>query len=414
MSQRQTAGQIPPRSNKRNGIGRAAGPSFGRNRWATVIVCVALAAAVAAVFGQTVAYDFVNYDDNDYVSDNARVQQGLSGGGIAWAFTTFRAANWHPLTWLSHELDCQLYGLHPWGHHLTNVVLHAAAAILLFLALRHDGGFVAQRVRGGVVCRPSVAGRIGGMDCGTQGRFERRVVHGDSVGVAGYTRRPDSRGRYGTVLVLFALGLMAKPSLVTVPLVLLLVDYWPLGRFAAAGRRPGEPRLAGASWVVLLREKIPLLVLSAASCVVTLVARRKAVMSLEKVSFPTRIANVLVSYARYVSDFFCPTGLAVFYPHPQDGWALWQVVGAALLLTGVTAVVLLARRRCPYLPVGWFWYLAMLVPMIGLVQVGMQAKADRYTYLSQIGFAVAAAWGGAAAVRAAHRFADGAALPRPR
>jgi tetratricopeptide (TPR) repeat protein len=355
-------------------------------------VCAGLVLAVAIVFGQTLRYPLINFDDHQYVSQNKHVTDGLTRGGIAWAFTHFYASNWHPLAWLSHMLDCQCYDGIGWpgGHHLTSVLLHALTAVLLFLVLRQMTGRLWPSALAAAVfaLHPLRVESVAWVS-------ERKDVLSGLLFVltlwayVRYVRRPFSLGRYLAVAAFFALGLMAKPMLVTLPAVLLLLDYWPLER---AGK--------SVSWRWLLLEKLPLLALSVASSVMTLLAQRTAMKTTDDLSFSARIANALVAYTVYLRQMVCPTGLAVFYPHPRDGLPAWEAAGAAVLLAAITAVVLARRQRQPYLLVGWLWYLGMLVPVIGLLQVGDQAMADRYTYLPQIGICLVLAW--AAADAAAH------------
>jgi tetratricopeptide (TPR) repeat protein len=370
--------------------------------------------AVALVFGQTLGHGFVSFDDNGYVYENPHVKSGLSLEGVAWAFTHSYEANWHPLTWLSHMLDCQLYDLKPWGHHLSNVLLHAAAAILLFLVLRRMTGrlWPSALVAAVFAVHPlrveSVAWVAERKDV-LSGLFFMLTL----AAYGRYVRRPSSLGRYLLVMLLFALGLLAKPMLVTVPFVLLLLDYWPLRRWnpssagsvprpcsawcpgtSSAGTVPGALLLRSSGTPLrLVLEKLPLLALAAASCVATLLAQAGAIVSVAHVPMRWRIANALVSYVAYLGQFFYPAGLAPLYPHPEGAVAAWKVIGALLAITGITAAVLAWRRRFPCLLVGWLWYLGMLLPVIGLVQVGVQAMADRYTYLPQIGLVLALAWG---------------------
>ena len=352
--------------------------------YVTAAVCGLLLLAVMLVFGQALGFGFVNFDDSEYVYENPHVIHGLSAAEVAWAFTTTHFTNWHPLTWLSYMLDFELYGLAPWGYHLTNILLHAATVILLFLVLRRMTGdfwpsaFVAAVFAIHPLRAESVAWVSERKDV-LSGLFFMLTLGA----YADYVRRPFSLVRYSLVIAPFALGLMAKPMLVTLPLVLLLLDYWPLRRMALGWR--------------LVIEKLPLVALSAASCVATSLAQSDAMAYLESIPFSARIANALVSYATYLGQFFYPVGLAVFYPHRVDNLPTWQVVGALLLLAGIGAAAVIFRRRCPYALVGWCWYLGMLVPVIGLMQVGSQAMADRYTYLPQIGLAMGLAWGAKAA-----------------
>ncbi len=367
-------------------------------------MCGFLLLAVAMVFGPTVPYGFVNYDDNVFVAGNRAIQSGLSVAGVRWAMTTSQGSQWAPLTWISYLADYDVYGLRPWGYHLTNVLLHAATSVLLFLVLRAMTGalwpsaFVAAVFAVHPLQVESVAwvAERKGLLCGlffvlTLGAYLRWV------------RRPCWH-RYVAVTVLFALALMAKPVAVTLPFVLLLLDYWPQGRLDIKPRPVVAPNGAtagrafvgattGRGFVPLVIEKLPLLLLTAAACVAAPLAQGRAVISLTKLPFPARIANALVSCVAYLGHAFFPTGLAVFYPHPEGGWPAAETAAALLLLAGISAGVWAARRRAPYLLVGWFWYLGMLVPVIGLVQVGSHAMADRYMYLPQIGLMIATAWG---------------------
>ena len=405
--------------------------------YALLAVCGLLALAVIAVFGQTARFDFVNFDDGTYIYKNRHVSGGLTGEGIAWAITAYRSGNWHPLTWLSHMLDCRLYGLKPGAHHLTNVLLHAAAAILLLLALRRMTGALwpSAWVAAVFAIHPLRVESVAWV-------AERKDVLSGVLFMATlwfyarYAERPASWGRYLLVVAAFALGLTAKPMLVTLPLVLLLLDYWPLGRlfvgwvdghrraelvgephqerFGRSPSRAAQPQgplktplvpdgtpIAELSVppvvppVRLIVEKLPLFVLAAASCAVTLAAQREGVQSLEQLPFPWRVANAAVAYVAYLGKTLCPTGLAVLYPLPKDPPPVLEAIAAIAVLGAISTAVFVVRRKCPYLLVGWLWYSGMLVPVIGLVQVGAQAMADRYTYLPQIGLYAAIAWGAA-------------------
>jgi tetratricopeptide (TPR) repeat protein len=371
-----------------------------RIRYLAAAVCGLLLLIVAIVFGRTVQYDFVNFDDDAYVYENPHVTHGLTRETAAWSLTTFRGCNWHPLTWLSHATDCQLYGTqNAGGHHLTNVVLHAAVAILLLLVLWQMTGnlWPSALVAAVFAVHPlrveSVAWVAERKDL-LSGLFFMLTL----AAYLHYVRHPFSWARYLLVAAVFTLGLMAKPMLVTLPLVLLLLDYWPLGRFSITrGDKPlaASHLLPAVSAWRLIAEKVPLLMLAGVSCVVTSLAQSRAIVPVDIVPIASRIANALVSYVAYIGQFFYPTGLAVFYPYPEDGLPVWKIVVAAAVLGGISVAALLAWRRLPYLFVGWFWYVGMLVPVIGLVQVGSQAMADRYTYLPQIGLCIALAWGAA-------------------
>ena len=362
------------------------------------LVCLLLAAIVWIVFGQTLRHEFVNYDDNEYVYENPRVAAGLTLNGIRWAFTAVYANNWHPLTTLSHMLDCQLYGLQPWGHHLTNVLLHAAAAILLFLALRRLTGrlWPSALVAALFAIHPlrveSVAWISERKDV-LSGVFFMLVLWAYACYARGERR---SWGQYGLVLVLSALGLMCKPTLVTLPFVLLLLDYWPLQRSTAGSRTRLTP------WRHLILEKVPLLVLSAASGVITILAQGQALVPVSALTFAQRVGNAAVAYVVYLVQTIYPARLAVIYPYPEGYVNIAQAIAASFSLAVVCVIVFLWRKQYPFLFVGWLWFLGMLVPMIGLVQVGSQPHADRYTYLPQIGLFLLAIWGAAALVAKWH------------
>ena len=367
-------------------------PGNTRQLW---IVCLLLAAIVWAVFGQTLKYDFINFDDCVYVYDNPLIMQGLTATGFATAFSYENTDNWTPLTTLSHMLDCQLFGTHAGGHHLTNVLLHTAAVILLFLVLRRmtatlwPSAFVAAVFAIHPLHVESVAWVSERKDV-LSGVFFMLTL----LAYLRYIRQPGSLARYAAVATFFTLGLMAKPMLVTLPFVLLLLDYWPLHRFA-----PAPANTAPVPWLEklpvsarLALEKIPLLLLSAASCIPTILTEQNGIRSEDSYRLPLRIANALTSYVIQIGRTFWPAKLAAFYPYPTDGLPLTEVSLAALLLAGISLAVFLARRKYPYLLVGWLWYLGMLVPVIGLVQVGLQAQADRHTYLPQIGLALLLTW----------------------
>ena len=387
--------------------GREPGAASRYTVWA---VCGFLLLAVALVFGQTVRYDFVNFDDTEYVYDNPDLAHGLSGQSITWAFTATQCNNWHPLTWLSYLVDYQFYGSKPWGYHLTNVLLHAAAAIALFLVLRRMTGdlwpsaFVAAVFAIHPLRVESVAWVSERKDV-LSGLFFMLTLGA----YVAYVRRPFSLVRYLLVIFLFALGLMAKPMLVTLPLVLLLMDYWPLGRMShgwggSCTAAPGATvqlspqRTASTIWRLVV-EKLPLLALSAASCAVTARAQGEAIARLDHLPLWSRVANAFISYAAYLGQCVYPANLAVFYPYQGPELPIGQAAGALLLLAGICVAVAVLRRRCPYVLVGWCWYVGMLVPVIGLVQVGAQAMADRYTYLPQIGLLMAVAWAAKDALR---------------
>ena len=369
--------------------------AFPKKRGVIVAICAVLAAITWLIFGQTLAHDFVNYDDEIYVYDNAKVAAGLSLQNIAWAFTHTVCANWHPLTVISHMLDCQLYGLKPAGHHFTNVLLHTIAVILLFLVLRQMTGTLWRSafVAAVFAIHPLHVESIAWIS-------ERKDVLSAvffMLTLGAYTRytRTLSLTSYLFVLLFFGFGLMSKPILVTVPFVLLLLDYWPFKRFVPESpRKLGHPNRAKnrANIRRIFLEKIPLLFLSFASCAATVLAQRHFINPIDKLSLAERLGNAAVAIIIYVRQLVWPSGLSVFYPHPRHGLSAAQVSVAALLLVAVSAAAFSYRRKHPYLLTGWFWFLGMLVPVSGIVQVGTQAHADRYTYLPQIGLYILVTW----------------------
>ena len=346
------------------------------------LICLFLTLLTLTAFWQVNNCDFVTYDDPAYVTENIQIQNGITIEAIKWAFTTMHQFNWHPLTWISHELDVQLFGLKPGRHHLTNLLLHIANTLLLFFVLHRmtkaswQSGFVAALFAIHPLHVESVAWVAERKD--VLSTFFWMLTMGTYVY---YVERPQVQ-RYLAVVAFFALGLMAKPMLVTLPFVLLLLDYWPFDRFEQKGAAP------------LFLEKLPLLVLTALSCIVTFIAQQKggAVKSLEALSPGVRLANSFVSYIIYIAKTIWPARLAVYYPHPGS-WPLWQVAGAVLLLTALTLLVMWKAKRFPFLAVGWLWFAGTLLPVMGIVQVGSQAMADRYTYVPLIGLFIMAAWG---------------------
>lgn len=345
-------------------------------------ISAALAVVTAVAYAGVLRNGFVSWDDPYYVTENPHVLAGLTWPGVAWAFASTQGANWHPITWLSHMLDAQLFGPNPAMHHAVGLLLHMLNTILLFLALVRMTGapgrsaFVAALFAVHPLHVESVAWAS-----------ERKDVLSTSfwmltmLAYARYAERP-GRGRYLVLLVAFALGLMSKAMLVTLPFVLLLVDYWPLER---------SKRTA---WHSLVREKLPLIIMAAALSIVTFMAQRHAgaVQQLSGVPAGLRVANALISYVRYLGKAIWPSDLAALYPFPET-IEPWQVAGAVSLLAAVTYVAIALRSSRPYVTVGWFWYVGTLVPVIGFVQVGYQAMADRYTYIPLIGIFMIAAWG---------------------
>ena len=344
-------------------------------------ICLVLAVVTLGLYLPAMRHDFVQYDDQQYVTENPQVQAGLSVAGLRWAFG-FHAGNWHPLAWLSHMLDCHIYGANPAGHHLTSLLLHAANAVLLFLALRRLTGST---------WRSAIVAAL----------FAWHPLHVESVAwiaerkdvlcalfwlltlfaYARYAARPDA-GRYAATLGFFVLSLMAKPMAVTLPFVLLLLDYWPLNRVQTKSFR------------ALLWEKTPFFAATLVACVLTMLAQEQAIASTAGLTVLQRLAHVVVAYVHYVGAMFVPLNLAVFYPY-QLLLPTSTLLLACLVIAAVSLLAIFNARRRPYLLIGWLWYLGTLVPVIGLVQVGDQAWADRYTYLPLIGLFVFVVWGAA-------------------
>ena len=358
----------------------------GRNRVSQYHVAALLLLLVTvAAYLQVFRADFVNYDDEAYVTANPHVQSGLTAEGLKWAFNIGYQGHWHPLTWLSHMLDCQLFGPSPIGPHAVNLLLHLANTLLLLLVLNRTTGslwksaFVAALFAVHPLHVESVAWVSERKDVlSTLFWFLTMWAY------VRYTESPSLK-RYGVVTAFFGLGLMSKPTLMTLPFVLLLLDYWPLGRWSEASR--------GERWR-LVRQKLPLFAMSVASSVVTYVAQQRggAVSPIDELSLASRIANALTAYVGYVGKMLWPAKLSVFYPHPGNT-PIAHVLAAVLLLAAVTALAIRSARSRPYLIMGWFWYLIVLAPMIGFVQVGRQAMADRYTYVPLIGLFIMIAWG---------------------
>jgi protein O-mannosyl-transferase len=357
-----------------------------KSRVTDLFVCLGLVAVTWVVFGQTLTHDFVNFDDHVYVYENPLVVRGLSTEGIIGAFTHTHARNWHPLTTVSHMLDCQLYGLNAGPHHFTSAILHTISVLSLFLVLKQmtsslwQSAFVAALFAIHPLHIESVAWIAERKDVLSAVFFMLTLA-----AYARYARAPSAR-RYLLVALLFVFGLISKPMLVTLPFVLLLLDYWPLGRIG------GQKSEVGGRLQRLITEKIPLFALAAFSCIATLLAQKQGPMAIDQLPFLWRLNNTFVSYVTYIWQMLWPARLAVFYPHPNDRLPLVGVTAAIAFLVGVSLLVIYLRRTKPYLVTGWFWYLGMLVPVIGFVQVGEQAHADRYTYLPQIGLYIMIAW----------------------
>lgn len=393
------------------------------NRWrrwslperGTVLASLVLLIATIALYYPVSYYPFINFDDDVYVTRNLQVQKGLTWSTTEWAFrSTYVADNWHPLTWLSHALDCQIFGGNSGGHHAMNLAIHALNVLLLFWVLYRATGFKERSfmVAALFAIHPINVESVVWIS-------ERKNVLSMLFFLLAlgayrwYASQPGVR-RYLLVALLYCLGLMAKPQVITLPFVLLLWDYWPLGRLALrpsssalrqnsldeisaekritnSEERPsgGQPRTNSERWLLL--EKLPLLVLSAASAVLTmrLQAAGGAVVGY---ALPLRLGNAIFSYVRYLAKAVWPSRLTILYPYPMNGIAVWKVSLALVFLVAISALVIEKRNR-GYLPVGWFWFLGTLVPMIGLVQVGVQAIADRYAYLSFVGLFIMVCWG---------------------
>jgi tetratricopeptide (TPR) repeat protein len=352
-----------------------------QDRRITIAVCIVLTLLVWLVFAQTLRYDFVNFDDDRYVYENSEVSRGFTVDGFKWLLTHSHASLWHPLTTLSHMLDCQIYGLKPAGHHFTNVLLHSVAVILLFLVFCRMTGrvyrsaFVAAIFAIHPTRVESVAWIAERKDV-LSGVFFMLTL----ASYAHYARAPSIR-RYVAMSTLLACGLMSKATFVTVPAVLLLLDYWPLRRASDF-----------SGWRRLVIEKIPLLGLSAAAAVITMFAQTATMATLDQLPFRARLNNAVVSVVVYLRQTFWPTGLAVFYPHPHNQLNVWVVSESAILIVVITLIAIFLRQKRPYLFVGWFWFLILVFPVLGFFQAGLQGRADRFTYLPHIGITIALTW----------------------
>jgi protein O-mannosyl-transferase len=357
-----------------------------KTRRTTLIVYFSLAALTWGVFGQTIGHDFVAYDDQNYVYGNPEITAGITAHGFIAAFTKAHARNWHPLTTLSQMLDCQIFGLNPAGHHLVNVLLHTAAVLLLFSVLQGMTGavwrsaFVAAVFAVHPLRAESVAWISERKDV-LSGVFFMLTL----AAYAHYVRRPSLR-RYLCVALAFSLGLMSKPMLVTLPLLLLLVDYWPLNRF----RRNGSTTSASPTTTVV--EKLPLLLLSIICGAATLIVQRATIDYSNQLPLSARLSNAVISYIIYVGQLLWPAKLAVLYPYGNNYLPAAAVALGFTAIVAITVLTITLRQRFPYLFVGWFWYLTCLVPVIGFVQVGLQSHADRYTYLPHIGLIISITW----------------------
>ncbi len=376
----------------------AAAPVGGKK---FTLICLALALVTAALYWPITRNGFINFDDDEYIVGNPHITSGLTWTNVVWAFKSGEAANWHPLTWISHMADCDLFQLNPGGHHLMNLLFHVANTLLLFLLLNKMTGalwrsaFVAAFFAWHPLHVESVAWASERKD--TLSTFfwlltlmayaqyaasDKRRVTSDKAAASPVTRHPSLF--YALALIFFACGLMSKPMVVTLPFVLLLLDYWPLQRIQSS-----EFGIRNLKWLLL--EKIPFFILAAAGSAVTFLVQKTA-GAMWATSWGTRLENVVLAYVRYISKLFWPQDLAIVYSFPNH-WPALLAAGAALLLLTWTALSVYRARQFPYLPVGWFWFLGTLVPTIGIVQVGAQSIADRYTYIPSIGFFIVVVWG---------------------
>jgi protein O-mannosyl-transferase len=363
-------------------------------KWLLPLALLLIAALTVAVYWPVLQNRFIDFDDDVYVTINTSVRQGLTSKGFVWAFTTFHAGNWHPLTWLSHMLDVELFDLNPMGHHATSLLLHVVNSLLLCALLHRLTGFIGRSMLVALL-------------------FALHPLHVESVAwvaerkdvlstlfwlltmwaYIGYTNKP-SLQRYLPVAIFFALGLMAKQMLMTLPIILLLMDYWPLNRLFP---HQGGSRADQVSIKVLLLEKIPLVALSAAASLVILRAHAsaKALFNVDGESLLLHSGNAFISYVKYILNMFWPVDLALFYPFEPSAVTAVKVAGAVALLAVLTGLVVMQKEKRPYLIFGWFWYLITLLPVIGFIRVGGQALADRYTYIPLIGLFLIIVWGAA-------------------
>src|SRR5437588_1514714 len=380
----------------RSAVPRSRATTFGRP---DLLILLGLAVMTFAIYAQVIGHQFITLDDDAYIKENGMVNRGVTLAGMAWAFTAFDQGNWHPLTWIAHMIDSQLFGMNAGGHLLVNALIHVANTLLVFWFLlrtthaRWPSALVAALFALHPLHVESVAWVSERKD--TLSTFFGLL---SLIAYVRYAKAP-SISRYAWVAIALALGLLAKPMLVTWPFVMLLLDYWPLGRLAGPmvkEHRRGAPHKEAATGIAsLVWEKLPLFALVAASAVLTFLARSHggAVRTFTDAPIALRLSNALVSYAKYLLLTFWPNDLAVYYPYTGTDIQAWQIIGAALLLIAITAFCFSQRKIRPYLIVGWLWFMGTLVPVIGLVQVGGQTMADRYFYLPSIGLFIALAFG---------------------
>jgi protein O-mannosyl-transferase len=390
-TERRAASGKSRKQSRRRPLSDIAAPRSSRRIY---LWCLLLAVVTLALYSPVVVHPFINYDDRDYVTENQHVQGGLSTETIAWAFTSTDQANWHPLTWLSHALDCEVYGLNSHGHHLTSVLIHTTNVLLLFLLLQWATGATGASVMVAALfaLHPFNVESVAWV-------AERKNLLSTfffllALAAYGWYARHPSLRRYAAVAGLFVLGLAAKPMVITLPFVLLLMDYWPLGRIQGwATPSPAFPA-PQAPWPRLLLEKVPLLALSAASAAITVFAQHSgsAFESLGEIPIYQRLENAAYSYAKYVAKIFWPANMALVYPYPLNKLTFADVGLSAVFLVAVSWLLWRSRQRHPYAITGWLWFLGTLVPVIGLVQVGPQGMADRYAYIPTIGIFVLLVW----------------------
>jgi len=373
-------------------------PKSDRKFWRTILICFVLVLGTAALYYPAGGFKFAEVDDRDYVVENYRINSGWTLSGLAWSFQAGYAANWHPLTWMSHMVDCQLYGLNPGRHHVTNIVLHVLNAVLVFLILQRMTGapwrsaMVAALFAWHPMHVESVAWIAERKD--VLSTFFWLLTIGAYVRFAEYRQSRNEKFKfyYVAALILFSLALMSKPMVVTLPCLLLLLDWWPLRRWPGSGGN--ETAQSGLPWRWLIMEKIPFFLLSALGCALTVVAQGRggAIVPLNTVSLHYRVINILMSYWRYIGKLLAPVNLAQIYPIGSDYRPVLLAAMAGFSLFAVTDAVIRGRHRRPYWFVGWLWYLVTLVPVIGLIQVGAQTMADRYSYVPFLGLFILLCW----------------------
>ncbi len=350
-----------------------------------------LVIATLALYYPVHEHPFANYDDADYVFDNFHVKSGLHWSTVTWAFTTYAAANWHPLTWLSHAADVQFFQLNPAGHHDVNLLFHVVNAVLLFWVLQRATNYVGRSAMVAALFALHPINVESVVWIAERKNLLSMLFFLLTLGAYRWYVFNPRPGRYAVVALLYAMGLMSKPQVITLPCVLLLWDYWPLRRMFAGTQESPSTAFPARSFSDLVEEKLPLFAIAAGSAFITIRAQA-AGGATSWYPLSIRVGNAIVSYATYVGKAFWPASLAVMYPHPGHSLRLWQVASASLLLLAITGLVM-AGRRHRYLPVGWFWFLGTLVPMIGIKQVGAQAMADRYAYLPFVGLFIMICWG---------------------